>query len=50
MIGQKLERMNLDGVWVMIQEATRRPTSNILNIVGTNRRMPNVNMPKVEVH
>lgn len=50
MIGQKLESMDLDGVWILIQEATRRPTSNVLNIFGTTRRMQNVNMPKVEGH
>jgi hypothetical protein len=50
MIGQKLESMDLEGVWIMIQEATRWPTSNILNIFGTNRRMQNVNMSKVEGH
>ena len=47
MIGQKLENMDLDGVWWM-QEATRRPTSNVLNIFGTTQRMRNMNMPKVE--
>jgi hypothetical protein len=50
MIGQKLESMDLDGVWIMTQEATRRPTSNVLNIFGTTRRMQTVNMPKVEGH
>ncbi len=50
MIGQKLESMDLDGVWIMIQEATRRPNSSVLNIFETTRRMQNVNMPKIEGH
>jgi hypothetical protein len=34
MIGQKLERADFDGVWIMIRGATRRPTSNVLNVLG----------------
>ncbi len=48
MIGQKLESIVLEGVWIRIQEATRRPTSNVLNIFGTIRRMQRVNISKRE--